>query len=222
MTTSDWIMVVAIVLAPFIAVFTQRSIEHWRERCNRKIWVFKTLMATRAQALSPEHIRALNMIDLEFTGKGDQAVITAWRAYNDHLSSAPQDGENLDQRLAVWESDIAKLLTDLLEKMGNRLGYSFDQVQLKRGAYSPKGPHEVEMEIQRLRRLALEWLAGDRRVTISVVPHDQEEAKRGRIYYDSMIRVLDGQQPLTIQILSPGEDVDPPERDSDSGSYQPQ
>ena len=66
MTISDGLMIIAILIAPFLAVFAQRQIDLWREQRQRKLWVFKTLMATRGRTLSPEHVQALNMIELEF------------------------------------------------------------------------------------------------------------------------------------------------------------
>lgn len=65
MTISDGLMIIAILIAPFLAVFAQRRIDIWREHRQRKLWVFKTLMATRGRALAPEHVQALNMIELD-------------------------------------------------------------------------------------------------------------------------------------------------------------
>ena len=69
MTISDWLMIIAVLLAPLIAVQVQKWLEHHRENRERKLRVFKTLMATRAATVSPDHVQALNMIDLEFSGK---------------------------------------------------------------------------------------------------------------------------------------------------------
>ena len=87
MTISDVLMIVAVLVAPFLAVFAQKQIELWRERRARKLWVFKTLMATRGRALSVEHVQALNMIDLEFTKASEKEILSAWKLYHDHLNS---------------------------------------------------------------------------------------------------------------------------------------
>lgn len=68
-TLTDLVMIVAVVVAPIFAVQVQKWLEIFREQRGRKLWVFKTLMATRAENLSSEHVKALNMIDLEFRGK---------------------------------------------------------------------------------------------------------------------------------------------------------
>ena len=52
-----------------MAVQVQKWLEVFREERGRKLWIFKTLMATRASAVSAEHVQALNMIDLEFREK---------------------------------------------------------------------------------------------------------------------------------------------------------
>lgn len=70
MTISDGLLIVAVLLAPFLAVFAQRQIELWREHRQRKLWVFKTLMATRGRTLSPEHrvvLPSKRIVQLTFT-----------------------------------------------------------------------------------------------------------------------------------------------------------
>ena len=69
MTISDILMILAVLLAPFLAVYVQKKIETWKSQRDTKLWIFKTLMATRGATLSPQHVQALNMIDLEFSGK---------------------------------------------------------------------------------------------------------------------------------------------------------
>jgi len=87
MTTSDWVMIGAVLLAPLVAVQVQKWLERWREESERKKQIFKRLMATRATRLDPSHVTALNMIDLEFEEK---AVLERWREYMDSLLGAPE------------------------------------------------------------------------------------------------------------------------------------
>lgn len=54
MTVADWVMVLAVLLAPFAAVFAQRAIEVWWEKRQRRLQVFKTLMASRGALLSAQ------------------------------------------------------------------------------------------------------------------------------------------------------------------------
>ncbi len=57
-TIADWLMVVAVVLSPIIAVQVQKMIESFREKRGRKLQLFRTLMATRGSRLSPLHVEA--------------------------------------------------------------------------------------------------------------------------------------------------------------------
>ena len=100
MTVADGLMIAGDLVAPFFAVFAQRAIETWREKRGRRLSVFKSLMATRGAALSLQHVQALNMIELEFTKPGDEAIRRAWRSYHDHLNSYP---ENTDESLHAGE-----------------------------------------------------------------------------------------------------------------------
>jgi hypothetical protein len=84
----DW-GAVSIVLAtfggPIAAVQAQEFLERGRERKRQKEATFRTLMATRALSnrTSPEHVLALNGIELTFShgGNKDKAVLEAWNAY---------------------------------------------------------------------------------------------------------------------------------------------
>ena len=87
MKTSDWLMILAVFLGPIIAVRLTRYLDDKKEVRERKIKIFKTLMATRAYTISWEHVTALNQIDLEFdkANKKEKAVIDAWKEYLDIL-----------------------------------------------------------------------------------------------------------------------------------------
>jgi len=83
MTIADWLMITAVLAGPIIAVRLTRYLDTKREVRERKLQVFKTLMATRAYTVHWDHVVALNRIDLEFDGKNpkEKAVIEAWKGY---------------------------------------------------------------------------------------------------------------------------------------------
>ncbi|MDE2314976.1 MAG: hypothetical protein KGK06_01085, partial [Xanthomonadaceae bacterium] len=62
-----WLTIAAVLLSPLIAVQVTRYLDNKKEVRERQLWIFKTLMATRASSMSPHHVEALNRIDLEFT-----------------------------------------------------------------------------------------------------------------------------------------------------------
>jgi len=202
MTISDGFMILAILIAPFLAVFAQKQIELWREKRARKLWIFKTLMATRGRTLSIEHVQALNMIDLEFTKPSEKEVVIAWKEYLDHLNSYPREGDDQKERAVVWTKRTEDLLAKLLGQMGTSLGYKFDPVQIRRAFYSPEGHATVEFELQLLRRMVLEWLGGNRKVSVSLVPKDEEAAKQGERFLNGVLGIIEGQRLIKVE-LSP-------------------
>lgn len=48
MTIADWIMILAVLLGPIIAVQLTRYLDNKKENRERKLQVFKTLIATRS------------------------------------------------------------------------------------------------------------------------------------------------------------------------------
>jgi len=196
-------MIIAVIVAPFLAVFAQRQLDNLREIRGRRLAIFKSLMATRAAILSPEHVQALNMIDLEFTGNKYKDIRIAWKEYLDHLGS--QNALDLKQReenLPTWGAKRDDLLAKLLQEMGKRLGYKFDPVQVKRGIYSPQGHADVELEQNLLRRWLLEVLAGKRELPINAVisPLNDEAAAQGKRMMDGLVGVLEGERSLKYQL----------------------
>jgi hypothetical protein len=151
---TDIIMILAIIVGPIAAVQVQKWLEKKRDNTQRKLFIFKTLMTTRATKVSIEHVQALNMIDVEFT-KGYESVITAWRNYHDHLS-------NGDPKSDVWGERNNDLFIEMLSEMARSLGYNkFDKVMLRRTAYSPVAHGNQEFELQTIRKGLADILSGN-------------------------------------------------------------
>ena len=184
MDPKDWLIVAATILGPILAVQAQKAVEAIRERRGRKTWVFSQLMATRAARVSPDHVRALNMLDLVFYGrrvlgvlrrsKREQAVLDTWKEYLDHLSTKAEEGG-----LPLWTARGDELFTNLLFAIAQDVGFTFDRVQLKKGAYSPIAHGDLEFEQVILRRAAIRALAGETALKMNVVgfPVDAEAAQ---------------------------------------------
>jgi hypothetical protein len=199
MTVADWILVSATVAGPVLAVQAQKWIEGWRDDRARRVSLFKTLMATRGAALSPAHVQSLNSIDLEFHGERYRRVRSSWRTYLDHLNSGPEKEANesadaFEARQKTWDDRRSDLLVDLLSAMGEHLGYSFDRVDLKRGAYTPQGHSELEMEQRIVRRLAIRVLGGEQGVKMEVtrIQGDPAAVEAHRAMVQSATEALKG------------------------------
>lgn len=177
----DWATIVAALLGPVLAVQAQKAVESFREKQRRKAFLFEQLMATRAARLAPEHVRALNMVDLVFYGERilgiqrrsakEQRVLDAWKEYHDHLNNKVDDAQ-----ISLWVAQGDELFTNLLYAVSQDLGFKFDRVQLKRGAYSPVAHGEIEAEQTELRKAALSLVTGKHALKMNVVafPVDPE------------------------------------------------
>jgi len=168
---TDAILVFATIAGPILAVQAQKWVERGRETRGRRLAIFHTLMATRGTRVSPDHVQALNMIELSFIGKWQskkwQAVVDAYRVYFDRLCE--KLGDSPDQATLVrWNDRCDDLFVELMFEMSNALGYDFDKVQLRRGVYHPNAFIETQLNERMLR--------------------------------DSLYRVLNGQQPLALKI----------------------
>lgn len=163
------------IVGPVLAVQAQKAVEVFREIRNRKMRVFSTLMATRAARLSGDHVQALNMIDLAFYGqsvfgvkrrkKSEQAVLDAWKEYLDLLGTDQSEVGGA----GPWSAQRDELFVNLLYAIAKDVDYSFDRVQIKKGAYSPIGHGELEAEQAAIRRSMINALSGETTLKMEIV-----------------------------------------------------
>ena len=161
--------IAAIIIGPMVALWLQRISERRRERRNRKLVIFKELMATRATRVSPRHVDALNAIEVEFSdgSADDKRVLEAWRLYLDHLGD---DNTGDNQR---WTDKGNDLLTDLLYEMSQALQYDFSKITLKKNVYSPRAHGDLELDQYLLRKYVVEMMAGKRPIWTGIFTGDR-------------------------------------------------
>jgi hypothetical protein len=197
MEFNDWVLVGATIAGPVLAVQSQKWIERARATAELKAWIFDTLMATRGARVSPDHVRALNSIDLAFYGwrifsypvrfRKSREVLDTWHTYHQHLSTrlenAPKD--QVDRWLAAGE----ELFLNLLQALAAATGHRFDRQMLRTGGYTPVAHERIEVESNIVRRLALEVLAGDRplKMEIESWPVNQDEVARQRQWQEDLL-----------------------------------
>lgn len=177
MTVSDWLIISAMLIAPTMAVQIQKFIESKKEKNARKMQIFRTLMATRATPLYPQHVEALNMIDIEFFE--NKKMTEAWKLLLDNFANYPKDtkDQNYQAKLNSCMEKSSDLLVDLLYEMARSLNYSFDKVHLKRGAYIPKGHADYILDQEFIRRAFVGVLLGQVPIPIKVVNMPSEEVQ---------------------------------------------
>jgi hypothetical protein len=180
------ITIIALVVGPILAVQVQEYLGVRRIRRERRHSVFRDLMATRGlDRISPEHVRALNRIDIEFYD--DDEIITAWKKYLTHLG-----GE-----LPVNQEERNDLFVDLLMKMAKKLGYIFDINHLKRDFYTPQAHGDLLTDQLRFRKAILDILEGRQSLGVhNVILPTSKEAQENLL--SSLMRVLNGEQAIQV------------------------
>ena len=171
MTNQDWILlissvvqVIAVLTAPLIALWVNQKLRDGKERKERKEFVFRTLMSTRATGLAQNHVQALNMIDVEFYGdnRKDKDVIEAWKTYHNFLSTPMSNQE-------LWGQKREELLLDLLYKMATNLGYDdLSKTTIKGTSYFPTGHGDMENDQVTIRKGFAQIFEGNRAFPVEV------------------------------------------------------
>jgi len=155
-------------------------------------------MATRLSRVSPEHVQALNMIDLAFNGgkrrrqSGSEKKITdTWKIYLDHLNSLDADPKNLD----AWSAKGDDLFVDLLQRIAEHLAYDFDRVHLRKGIYTPRARGEEELEQYFIRKEFVKIFQGQSAFPMRVTefPYDEEAAQKQNEANEKLVKYLDEQ-----------------------------
>jgi hypothetical protein len=155
--------IIAIALSPLIALKIQEKLQEHRESRKKKFDIFKTLMATRGDKLSLDHVKALNMIDIEFYN--EQEIKNEWNVYRDQLNTNPGS-----QGWNEWNTKIEEYFANLLYAMSKFFDYNFDKVIIKKGAYSPQAHGSYQNEMSQIRAMAIDVLQGKKPVHISLFP----------------------------------------------------
>lgn len=198
-TISDWLMMLAVVLGPILAVQVQKFLDRRKEERDRKLKVFRDLMTTRASTLAFQHVSALNMVGLEFNGKKYSKVVNAWKTYIDHLGSFPNDDEELQK---IWSEKKNDQLSDLLYEMGESLGFDFDKVHIKKAGYFPQAYADQENEQNFIRKKLVDVFLKKEAIPMSVVyfPADDEALETQKDLHKLMKEHFEGKRSIPVSI----------------------
>lgn len=203
------IVAVATLLGPVLAVQAQKWIERLRETRERKLRVFYMLMGSRAARTSPEHVQALNLIDLLFRRKAEKPIIDAWEAYREHLN---KDAEKMTPtQLEAWTARGNEYFNDLMYAMSRALGYRFTKPQIQRGIYTPRAHSIADVEQQAIRRGAAMVLSGNQSLKMEVTgfPVSEDALKLQKEVQEAFLDTLKKQRVLSVRIVSEGESSEP-------------
>ncbi|GLX79662.1 hypothetical protein tinsulaeT_30020 [Thalassotalea insulae] len=169
MTISDWVMILSVFSGPIVAVQLTKYLDAKKEKRQRKLDIFKTLMATRSYSTSWDHVMTLNRIDLEFelSQPKEKAVIEAWKQYLDLLNDKTISSEQ-------WGTKRIELFVDLLHKMALVLGYDFDKTHIKNSSYSPMAHGNIDNQQAKIREGIIEILEGKRFVPMKITNRPEQ------------------------------------------------
>ena len=174
----------AILVGPIAAVLVTRFIDAKRDTYNRKMRVFRTLMRTRQQPTSPQHVEALNLIEIEFSGC--ENVIDAFKALFQHLGThhqrLPLEEVNANtapaeaiRRNAQFDTRIGNerqtLLAILLHAISKEMKFRIEQLENFAGGYMPQGWVDAEVEHKVIRKYVTDLYTGSRVVPVGVVDY---------------------------------------------------
>lgn len=159
-------IIIATFCGPVAAVLVTRYVDKLRENEKRQFDVFRVLMRTRRMAISPEHVGALNLVEIEF--HKNKEVITALKDLMRHFETAYGASKTVDEiRGANEKAEV--LRTALLSAIARALKFNFEQLEILNGGYSPQG-WNIELDEQTtIRRGLAAVFKGQHALPITVI-----------------------------------------------------
>lgn len=189
MTAEFWITTCAIFLGPLVAVVITHFLQRRHDAFQRRLFVFRSLMATRRNPLSSERVQALNLVEVEFAKK--KRVMDR---FSDLLNTYNElhrwNSENRSVREAVVQ-EVDDKTALLLKEIGAVLGRKLENLDLLRGGYYPEAFSVLEHQQNEVRAFLLGLSSGNK--AIPIVVHDKPS------------KTIDTQQICPSQIASSDE-----------------
>jgi hypothetical protein len=156
---TDWLIAGCTLAGPVLAVQAQKWVEGFREKNARRLTIFRTLMATRAQNLNPAHVEALNAVPIDFYR--DKKVMDAWEEYFMHLTTSSTAND------PTWGPKRIDLFVKLLAAISSKVGYEFNVAEMNR-IYFPNAHGELDEQQTFVRKAIVALLKGDISLPIDI------------------------------------------------------
>jgi hypothetical protein len=161
----EWVTILALLVGPVLAVIVTRYVDSIRAKHERRMTIFRALMATRRAQLSPEHVGALNLVEIEF--HGETPVIEAWKNYFSNLSGPAIYPTATPQDVDQFVRARSNLLTKLLHAIATSLKFKMEQLDIDERGYAPTAWFNDENTVRQIRTLALEVLQHKRGLPVT-------------------------------------------------------
>lgn len=170
-------IIIATFTGPVAAVLVTRWVDRLRDAEKRKIEIFRTMMRSRRMPLSADYVGALNLVAVEFHGQSK--VMAALKDLLNHFEGGYGENKTIDELNAANEKSDA-LRTTLLSAMSKALGFKFEQMEIHRGAYAPRG-WVAELDEQATARRGLsELLSGKRTLPITILTKEDDPIRNAK------------------------------------------
>ena len=176
--------IVALLVGPVIGVGIARWIDVVRSKRERRMEIFRTLMRTRRSTMWPDHVGALNLVEIEF--QDVPSIIKSWKDLFTHLGQAhprkigeltndnmeKQERDKRDDEYGIrLQEERQKLLAKLLHSIAKNLGFKIEQLDIFEGDYTPQGWDDIDLEQRAIRFYTLQLLRGKRTLPIGVIDY---------------------------------------------------
>ena len=136
-SSETWAIVAATFLGPVFAILVARWRDQVKEVRTRRMFIFRTLLATRRQNITTEHVTALNLVEIDFYDVPE--IQSAWRAYHQHLNSAPAGRPMTPPENEAFVRSGNDHLAKLIFAIAKFLGFSMSELDIRNGGYAPDG-----------------------------------------------------------------------------------
>ena len=160
-----WAVIIATFAGPVAAVFVTRLIDARRDEEERRLSIFRTLMATRAVGISPERVGALNMIQIDFAKH--PSVLNAWNELLRYYGTVPPTS---DSELGAFQQQGRNLSTALLSRMASVIGIKIEQLDILDRVYYPEALVQLEREQTALRKFVVDIAEGRKALPVLTFP----------------------------------------------------
>ena len=181
MTIFNLLTLIAILVGPIAAVIVTRHIDAKRDNRNRKMEIFRTLMRTRRQPTSIQHVEALNLVEIEFSDceQIKQAFTVLFEHFATQHPRLPTEEVNdamelneVIRRNSAFDTrihnDRQAQLARLLHAIAKELKFSIEQLEIFEGGYRPQGWADLELDERVIRKYVTDLYLGRRTVPVTV------------------------------------------------------
>ena len=193
---SDAAIVAATLIGPVLAVQAQKWLERGRGVRERRVAIFRALMATRAARLSPAHVEAINAVPVEFYGKDAKLklIVDDWHTYLGILANREMKGD-------VVFVERQRAFLDMLHKMSSYLGYAFNRSELEKDVYYPEGHKIIEDDNETIRRGFAALLKGELALPMAIkeFPFGEDAGAEQELLRKLFIEWLSGRNAVKVE-----------------------